>query len=576
MATFGPTASPFANVLFNPIAVDQAVQGRQRNQLMMANSQQDQAQQTFQRDATARIGMARELSALPEQQAAAEWGTYRQRLQASGLGQGLPEQFPGMERLKAVASSDMTTFQRMQLDERKRASEALMGLIGGGAPAASGGASGAAPAQPGGAVPAVPADLAPVISQASQDTSVPAPLLTALFQQESRLGQDPRATANGGGVAQIISSTARDPGYGMQPISAADRLDPNKAIPWAARYLAARNPGVDWNDPTQRDAALRRYNGGGDPNYVQNVTRNLPGAQAAAPAAPVMPQLDQNGLTQQQRALVAAAGPERGIGMMAQFQQQNRMEVDRATDRQRQTERDTRQSERDRIADDQRLVENQRRDETARLQADAAKRQAETAGVPSGYRRTDAGALEPIPGGPADPAAAAARTSSQAREAVRKAEVEVGRISTAIDRFEQVFREQGGAGLGSVMNNPRDPKAQQLLGAYEAMKATLRSEAFLNTGVLQPAEAKMLDDMLLSPQSIRGAMASPDAMSARLGEFRTMINRGLEQQRASAGASPSAPGVQGPSPGSTAEPPAAGGAAAPRRLRFNPATGKIE
>jgi len=547
MATFGPVSNPFANVLYNPMAVDQAVQGRQRNQLMMDNARQDQGVQMFEKDATARIGMARELSALPEQEAAAQWGSYRQRLQSSGLGQGLPEQFPGMERLKAVASSDMTTFQRMQLEEKRRSSEAFMGLLGGGAPAA-GGAAPAGGATPGPAAAAAPPpEMMPHFQAASAQTGIPVPLLVAQAQQESGFRPDAVGRSGEIGVMQIMPSTARQPGYGMQGVDPATLRDPAANIAFGAQYLRARaGQASDMTNPQAQAQALQRYNGGGDPNYVQNVTRNMPGAQAAAPAAPAAPQLDQNGLTQQQRALVAAAGPERGIGMMAQFQQQNRMEVDRISDRQR-------QAERDRTQEQQLLVNNERQDRREQAAADREKRQAELAGVPTGYRKREDGSLEAIPGGPADPVATAGRGSPQAREAVRKAEVEVGRISSAIDRFEQVFREQGGAGLGAVMNNPRDPKAQQLLGAYEAMKATLRSEAFLNTGVLQPAEAKMLDDMLLSPNSIRGAMASPEAMSARLTEFRTMINRGLEQQRASAGGQ----STQGPTPGSTAEPPAA-------------------
>jgi len=50
MATFGPIASAAPNVLFNPMAVDQAVQGAQRNRLMMDNARQDQAYQTFDRE----------------------------------------------------------------------------------------------------------------------------------------------------------------------------------------------------------------------------------------------------------------------------------------------------------------------------------------------------------------------------------------------------------------------------------------------------------------------------------------------------------------------------------------------
>jgi hypothetical protein len=86
---------------------------------MMETTCQDSAQRTFQRDAEARIGMARELSALPEAEAAAQWDTAVQRLQSAGFGQGLPEQFPGLERLRAVAGSDVTGFQRMQASTRR-------------------------------------------------------------------------------------------------------------------------------------------------------------------------------------------------------------------------------------------------------------------------------------------------------------------------------------------------------------------------------------------------------------------------------------------------------------------------
>lgn len=150
------------------------------------------------------------------------------------------------------------------------------------------------PAPTGGAAPApvamgpgeVPANLAPLIEQASRETGIPAPVLTALYRQESNLGRDPRAAANGGGPAQIVGGTARNPGFGLPPISDADRLNPATAIPWSARYLAARARALgvtDWNDPAQRNRALAAYNGGGDPNYVQNVSRWLP-PSGGAPA----------------------------------------------------------------------------------------------------------------------------------------------------------------------------------------------------------------------------------------------------------------------------------------------------
>ena len=128
MAVIGPISSPAPNVLFNPMGVHQAAQQYQRNNLLMEQGREDQAAQQFQRDAAARIGMARELAALPEAEAAAQWGPYRARIQAAGLGAGLPEQFPGMARLQAVASSDITAFQRMQIEAQRENAAATRAL----------------------------------------------------------------------------------------------------------------------------------------------------------------------------------------------------------------------------------------------------------------------------------------------------------------------------------------------------------------------------------------------------------------------------------------------------------------
>jgi hypothetical protein len=71
----------------------------------------------------------------------------------------------------------------------------------------------------------------------------------------------------------------------MDPIDPARLDDPRENILWSARYLAARGraAGVtDWNDPAQIDRALRAYNGGGDPNYVQNVRRWMPAQSGGA------------------------------------------------------------------------------------------------------------------------------------------------------------------------------------------------------------------------------------------------------------------------------------------------------
>ena len=135
----------------------------------------------------------------------------------------------------------------------------------------------------------VPDNLRPIYERAAAKYGIPVDLLIAQGRQES--GFNPNAVGGAGeiGLGQIHPKTAADPGYGVPPISAADARDPEKAIDFQARYMAARAKaaGVDFSTPEGQNAALRLYNGGGDPNYVQNVRQWMPGqgAPASAPAS---------------------------------------------------------------------------------------------------------------------------------------------------------------------------------------------------------------------------------------------------------------------------------------------------
>jgi hypothetical protein len=113
-------------------------------------------------------------------------------------------------------------------------------------------------------------------------------------------------------------------------------------------------------------------------------------------------------------------------------------------------------------------------------------------------------------------------------ENFRKLETEVRTVASALDNFQKVINEQNGGSLAAYINDPTSPSAQKISGAYQAMKTALRSEAFINTGVLQPGENKMLEDMLLSPESIRGYLATPDAYKAKLDQFRIFIDNKLK------------------------------------------------
>jgi hypothetical protein len=126
--------------------------------------------------------------------------------------------------------------------------------------------------QPGGEV-TVPEEWQPHIQEASRRYGVPEHILTAVARQESGYG---RAAPDN--PMQIIESTAREPGFGLSPISREDRARPEAFLPWAAQYIAARNPNMNWEDrPAAARALAATYNAGGDPNYAHNVGRYLPG-----------------------------------------------------------------------------------------------------------------------------------------------------------------------------------------------------------------------------------------------------------------------------------------------------------
>jgi hypothetical protein len=175
-------------------------------------------------------------------------------------------------------------------------SEALASLLGGGSSGSAPAAAAPAPAPASGGGTVAPEDLAPLIQKASAQTGIPVPVLTAQIKQES--GFNPNAVGKAGeiGLMQIMPSTAKQPGFGMQGIDPAALRDPETNIMFGANYLKARGGKVDYNDQSNVAKALAAYNGGGDPNYVQNVTRFMPG---------------QGG--QQQPVQVAQNGPASGL-----------------------------------------------------------------------------------------------------------------------------------------------------------------------------------------------------------------------------------------------------------------------
>jgi len=121
------------------------------------------------------------------------------------------------------------------------------------------------------------------IAQASTASGIPLPIARAVVMQESSM--DPNAPH--GGLMQILPSTARDPGYGMQGVDPATLSDPYANARFGLGYMAAKSPNTDWTDPQQVATALQRYNGGGDPDYVQHVLSHIPGGLAGNGTQPL-------------------------------------------------------------------------------------------------------------------------------------------------------------------------------------------------------------------------------------------------------------------------------------------------
>ncbi|MCC2649877.1 MAG: hypothetical protein K0R61_62 [Microvirga sp.] len=147
---------------------------------------------------------------------------------------------------------------------------------------------------------------------------------------------------------------------------------------------------------------------------------------------------------------------------------------------------------------------------------------------------------------PTGPSGAVQLTPAKKDPAFKKLETEIRAVESAVNNFQKVIAEAGGGSWRAFVNDPTSPDAQKVLGAFNAMKTALRSEAFINTGVLQPAEMTMIDDMLLSPQSIRGAMATPEAYGAMLGQVLTYVRN--KHDAAAAAYGQSAPPSAAPAP----------------------------
>lgn len=143
-------------------------------------------------------------------------------------------------------------------------------------------------------------------------------------------------------------------------------------------------------------------------------------------------------------------------------------------------------------------------------------------------------AAPPSPGTPRIVPAGPPRADPAVLRQVREFEMESGRVLEAVNNFERLANSASGlTRFRAWLRDPTSPEAAEIQQAYDNMMTTLRSPAFLNTGVLQPGEMVMLREMLRDPTSWRGALTTPEARTAQLNQIRQMIQSGIARQRAS-------------------------------------------
>lgn len=101
-------------------------------------------------------------------------------------------------------------------------------------------------------------DLVELVRSKASEYGIPAGLAVRLVQKESSF--DPDATnerTGAAGLMQIMERTALDPGYGVDPLTAEERYDPEASADFGFQYLRAMYDRTgNWED------ALRAYNAG--------------------------------------------------------------------------------------------------------------------------------------------------------------------------------------------------------------------------------------------------------------------------------------------------------------------------
>ena len=297
---------PDANVLYDPVKAIEAGQTIQQNQLHMQGQQIDLSNANLAQVGQAAAGL---LSAYPDEASrAAAYPRVVGMLQSQGYALHAPSEYPGEGVLRSMVNQSipakdlyssgalLTPAQQAALGQAGQT-----GTTSTGAPGTPTGTTAAPSSVPipargtggPGASASAPTEWLPYFAEASKETGIPVDLLIAQARQEDHSNPNNVGKSGEIGLFQIMPSTARSPGPGMQGVdpatlTGADNVRNN--IMFGARYLKAQMGGGDPNNPAVQAAALRRYNGvgpGGDPNYVQHVFGYRPTLAPSDPNAAV-------------------------------------------------------------------------------------------------------------------------------------------------------------------------------------------------------------------------------------------------------------------------------------------------
>ena len=286
------------NVLFNPLAVPQA----QELQNKLAGQQIDISNANMEQVSRVSAALLNE----PDLAKRAElYPRYVGMLQSQGYAMHAPPTLPDEGTLQMLARQGVSSEKQFEYGAGRTAAQGALGALGigstGTGTTGTPGSTTGATAAPSLTIPArgtggpgasasAPTAWLPYFEEASKATGVPVDLLIAQARQES--GFNPNATGQAGeiGAFQIKPSTAQSPGFGIAGVDPASITGPDNVrnnIMFGAQYLKARMGGGDPTNPAVQAAGLHAYNGGGDPNYVQNVFRYRPTLSPSDPNAAV-------------------------------------------------------------------------------------------------------------------------------------------------------------------------------------------------------------------------------------------------------------------------------------------------